>query len=280
MAALGNEIRYFATGRLLRCCWESTPRYRPGRHEDRPGPFVSGWTVLTLEEIFPPFGLTIRCGPVELRVLRDEDLPGVVDVIAAGVVDPQLPMPFLEAWHEVPYQPGNPNAFPATSLAWWWSQRAAFAPDKWNFALVVRRDGAIVGVQDMAADQFPLSRSISTGSWLGLDHQGKGTGTLMRQAIVGFAFDHLGALECHSGYIDGNAASAAVSRKTGHQPNGRRRIAQAGRDGVEEIRVRVTPDTYIRPEHPIEVQGADAFIRFLEIGLFGHLVGSETRGVR
>ncbi|MGM0386715.1 MAG: GNAT family N-acetyltransferase, partial [Actinomycetota bacterium] len=195
----------------------------------------------------------------------DEDIPGVVDVVAAGVVDPQLPMPFVEAWHEAPYEPGNANAFPATSLAWWWSQRALFARDKWRLALVVRRQGVVVGVQDMSADQFPLSRSIHTGSWLGLVHQGKGTGTLMRQAIVGFAFDNLGALECHSGYIDGNAASAAVSRKTGYQPNGRRRIAQAGRHGVEEIRVRVTPDTYIRPEHPIEVLGTDAFIRFLGI---------------
>nr|NLI49456.1 GNAT family N-acetyltransferase [Propionibacterium sp.] len=221
--------------------------------------------MATLEEIFPPFGLAIRCGPVELRVLRDEDIPGLVDVVALGVVDPQLPTPFPEAWHELPYDPENPDAFPATSLKWWWSQRAVFGRDQWRLVLVVRAEGEIVGVQDLSAERFPLTRSITTGSWLGLAHQRKGTGTLMRQAVVGFAFDHLGALECHSAYIDGNAASAAVSRKTGYQPNGRRRIAQAGQRGVDEIAVRVTPDTYIRPEHPIQIRGLEPFKRFMGI---------------
>ncbi|MEZ5191301.1 MAG: hypothetical protein R2734_01265 [Nocardioides sp.] len=43
----------------------------------------------------------------------------------------------------------------------------------------------------------------------------------MRQLVVGFAFDELGADSCGSGYLAGNHASAAVSRKVGYVDNGR-----------------------------------------------------------
>lgn len=221
--------------------------------------------MLTLEEIFPPFGLRIRCGAVELRVLRDDDLPELVELVRAGVQAPGLPMPFLSAWHEEPFAPGAPDAFPATSLAWWWTQRADFAPAEWRLALTVRHEGELVGMQDVHADHFPLTRTMSTGSWLGLAHQGRGIGTLMRQLVVGFAFDELGALACESGYIVGNHASAAVSRKTGYVENGRRILVQHTRQGpvrAEEQRVIVTPETYVRPVDPVAVEGAGALRRF------------------
>ncbi len=91
----------------------------------------------------------------------------------------------------------EPDAFPATSWHGSGSQRAALHPKSGNSHLSSRRDGRSSGSKT-AADQFPLSRSIPR-DLVGLDHQGRGTGTLMRQAIVGFAFDHLG-LECHSAH--------------------------------------------------------------------------------
>lgn len=221
--------------------------------------------MLTLEEIFPPFGLRLACGPVELTVLRDDDLPELVELVRGGVADPGLPMPFLRAWHEEPFEPGCSTGFPASSLAWWWSQRATFAPHGWQLALVVRRDGAVVGLQDLHAEHFAQARHVETGSWLGRAHQGRGTGTLMRRLAVGFAFDELGAATCGSAYIDGNAASAAVSRKVGYADNGRHRIVQHTRDGVVgvvEQRVVVTPETFVRPDEPVVVDGADALRRF------------------
>lgn len=65
--------------------------------------------MLTLEEIFPPFGLRISCGPVTLRVLRDDDLPEVVELVRGGIQAPGLPMPFLLAWHQDPFAPGTPG---------------------------------------------------------------------------------------------------------------------------------------------------------------------------
>lgn len=224
--------------------------------------------MLTLEELFPPFALRISCGPLELRVLRDDDLPELVELVRCGIQVPGLPMPFLQAWHEEPFAPGSPDGFPTTSLGWWWTQRATFAPDEWRLALVVRRDGALVGMQDLHAKDFVQTRHVMTGSWLGRAHHGVGTGTLMRQLAVAFAFDELGAAQCESGYIVGNHASAAVSRKAGYVDNGRRRIVQHTRQrkvGVDEQRVMVTPAICVRPEDQVSVEGADVVRRFLGI---------------
>lgn len=224
--------------------------------------------MLTLEDVFPPFALRISCGPLELRVLRDEDLPELVELVRAGIQVPGLPMPFLDAWHEVPFAPGAPDGFPTTSLRWWWTQRATFAPDEWRLALVVRRDGVLVGMQDLQANDFAQTRCVMTGSWLGRAHHGVGTGTLMRQLVVGFAFDELDADRCESGYIVGNHASAAVSRKVGYVDNGRRRIVQhtrQGKVGVDEQRVMVTPATFVAPDDPVSVEGAEVLRRFLGI---------------
>ena len=224
--------------------------------------------MLTLEEIFPPYALQIACGPVELRVQRDDDLPELVELVRGGIEDPDLPMPFLLDWHAQPFSLGAPHGFPTTSLAWWWTQRATFAPDEWRLALVVRRDGVLVGMQDLHARSFAQTGVVTTGSWLGRAHQGVGTGTLMRQMAVGFAFDELGASRCESGYVVGNHASAAVSRKVGYVDNGRHRIVQRtrrGAAGADEQRVVVTPSTFVRPDDDIAVEGAAGLRRFLGI---------------
>jgi RimJ/RimL family protein N-acetyltransferase len=224
--------------------------------------------MLAQEDVFPPFGLLIASGPVELRVLRDDDLPELVELVRGGIQVPDQPMPFLRAWHQERFAPGSPDGFPTTSLAWWWAQRAQFSPDDWRLSLTVRRDGELVGMQDLHARDFAETRHIETGSWLGLAHQGRGTGTLMRQLVVGFAFDELGALECGSGYVVGNHSSAAVSRKTGYAENGRRRIVQhtsQGKVGVVEQRVLATPATFVRPRDEVAIAGADAVRRFLAI---------------
>ncbi len=123
-------------------------------------------------------------------------------------------------------------------------------------------------MQDLHAQDFPQTGTVLTGSWLGRAHQGVGTGTLMRQLVVGFAFDELGAVRCESGYIAGNAASAAVSRKVGYVDNGRRAVEQHTRDGrigAEEHRVVVTPETFVRPRPAVSVEGAGPLRRILGI---------------
>ena len=141
-------------------------------------------------------------------------------------------------------------------------------PEEWRLALTVRHGGDLVGMQDLHAKDFAQARHVMTGSWLGRAHQGRGTGTLMRQLVVGFAFDELHANRCESGYVVGNHASAAVSRKVGYVDNGRRRIVQRtrrGKGGVDEQRVIVTPSTFIRPDDQVSTEGADVLRNFLGI---------------
>jgi RimJ/RimL family protein N-acetyltransferase len=101
-----------------------------------------------------------------------------------------------------------------------------------------------VGVQDLTAHSFATQRSIGTGSWLGRDVQGHGLGTEMRAAALALAFDGLGTVEAHSGYIEGNAASARVSERLGYLANGVRvRRLGPGGEPVTEHLVRVSPAT-------------------------------------
>lgn len=227
--------------------------------------------MLMLEDLFPPYQLQIRCGDVEMRVLRDDDIPEIVELIRSGITDANLPMPFLADWHALPFQLGVADQQPAHSLSWWWQQRATVAADNWKLPPIVRRGGVAVGMQDVMAEDFPQRRSIESGSWLASKWHGQGIGTRMRQMMVALAFDELDALECRSGYIEGNAASAAVSRKTGYVDVGARRIVQRNGGelvGVIEHEMRVKPTTFIRPTEPIEISGADALRRFFKIERF------------
>jgi RimJ/RimL family protein N-acetyltransferase len=88
----------------------------------------------------------------------------------------------------------------------------------------------------------------------------------MRQVVCAFCIDHLGAEMMRSGYIEGNAASAAVSRKVGYTPNGRRRIEDPKTQGYRwEAEVVLTPDALVRPQEPVVVEGLAGFRR--QIGL-------------
>ena len=88
----------------------------------------------------------------------------------------------------------------------------------------VRVAGELVGVQALHTENFRITRTGETGSWLGRSLQGRGLGTRMRRALCAFAFDHLGAVEITSGAFLDNPASLAVSAKVGYLPNGRARL--------------------------------------------------------
>lgn len=212
-----------------------------------------------IEDHFPPFGLRIRCGRLELRSVREDDIDEVAALVAGGIYDPDEHLPFLNRWAEAPVE-----RLPVNTMQFYWQVFAGFSPTAWHLVLAVRDGGRIVGVQDLVAKDFAITRSIETGSWLGRPFQGRGTGTLMRQAVCAFAFDELGAEQMTSGYLDGNQASAAVSRKVGYRPNGTFRSVHPDGDRVRvEQRVRLLPEDLVRPPHPVEVEGVEAFRAFI-----------------
>jgi RimJ/RimL family protein N-acetyltransferase len=199
---------------------------------------------------WPLFDLRLRTPRLELRLPTDDDLLALAAVARAGVHD--LPgSPFLVPWDELP----SP-AFERQFLLHWWRVRGSWSPDDWTLGLAVLAEGRPIGIQDLMARDFAHRRTVGTGSWLGLEHQGKGYGTEMRAAVLSLAFEELGALVAESGYVDGNVASARVSAKLGYLANGERLVAPMG-TSVTEHKVRVVPATWRRDMVPVAIEGLE-----------------------
>ena len=207
---------------------------------------------MELVDIFPAFGLRIECGPVTLRAMRESDAPRVAELVASGI-HAEGSQPFLMPWNL------SENA-PLESLQFYYRSWAEFSPESWRLVFAVERDGLVVGSQDMKSEKFAVVRHAETGSWLGLAHQGRGTGTLMRQAILSFAFDHLGAVEMRSGAWADNPHSHRASEKCGYLPNGYQLLDRQGERARQDGFV-VTPETFVRPPHEVVVTGLGAFRR-------------------
>ncbi|HEX2318218.1 MAG TPA: GNAT family protein [Streptosporangiaceae bacterium] len=169
---------------------------------------------------------------IELRLPDDEDLSVLAALAEAGVHDPAL-QPFSVAWTDV-----EPAARAQSVLQYHWRCLGDWSPDDWTLNLVVVRDGAVVGTQGISAKNYRILREVGTGSWLGRRHQGKGTGTAMRAAVLALAFDGLGADYALSEAFTDNPASLAVSRKLGYADDGMERMAIRGR-AAESRRLRI-----------------------------------------
>jgi RimJ/RimL family protein N-acetyltransferase len=207
---------------------------------------------MELVDIFPTYGLRIECGPITLRAMRESDVPRVAELAAEGI-HPEGAQPFLTPWNLSATQP-------LESLQFYYRAWAEFSPEHWTLLMAVERDGVMVGAQDLKTQKFGAVRHGETGSWLGLSHQGGGTGTLMRQAILTFAFDHLGAVEMRSGAWVDNPNSHRVSEKCGYVTCGYQLLDRQG-ERVRQDDFVVTPGTFVRPPYEVVVTGVEAFRR-------------------
>ena len=214
--------------------------------------------MITLEVAWPPYALAIRCGDLELRVVRDDDLPELIELIADGVHDPST-MPFSVPWTREP-----PERAPAEYARYHWGQRVRLTPSEWSLNFLVRRAGVAVGVQDLRGHDFAVTRVGQTGSWLGRRFHGQGIGTRMRQTVCAFAFDTLGAVELRSSAFLDNPASLAVSRKVGYGADGTF-ITARERVAATEQRLLLRPEWLVRPREPIEITGSAPLLRFLDL---------------
>jgi RimJ/RimL family protein N-acetyltransferase len=169
---------------------------------------------------------------IELRLPDDEDLSALAALAEAGVHDPAL-QPFSVAWTDA-----EPAARAQSVLQYHWRCLGDWRPDDWTLNFVVVRAGAVVGTQGISAKNYRIVREVGTGSWLGRRHQGKGTGTAMRAAVLALAFDGLGADYALSDAFTDNPASLAVSRKLGYADDGMERMAIRGR-AAESRRLRI-----------------------------------------
>lgn len=75
-----------------------------------------------------------------------------------------------------------------------------------------RDHGELVGVCTIDGKQFPWTRTITTGSWLGRRHQGRGLGREMRQAALHLIFAGLDGEHATTRAWHDNVASLRVTR--------------------------------------------------------------------
>ncbi|NJQ00644.1 GNAT family N-acetyltransferase [Streptomyces zingiberis] len=191
--------------------------HEPGAHPQeprRPVPPARHW---------PLYGLRVTTPRLELRLPDLPLLDRLASVAAGGVHDP-AEMPF-----SFPWTAGTPEEVARATFQHVLGTVAEWRPERWTLSFAVLRDGEVVGRQDMTASDYAVTREAETGSWLGLPHQGKGTGTEMRAAVLHLAFEGLGARSMTTGAMVENGPSAGVSRKLGYRPDGEQVLAVRGR---------------------------------------------------
>jgi RimJ/RimL family protein N-acetyltransferase len=195
---------------------------------------------------WPLFDLRLRCRDVRLRAVRESDLSHLGAVLPGDVGhDPRLEL-----------LPSLSDAENERRLFYqgYWQALGTWSPSSWTLHMAVEYDGELVGVQTLEGEDFPRLRTVDSASWLVPAVRGRGVGVAMRIAVLGLAFDHLGAVAAITSATVDNAASLGVSRRIGYTDNGIGLIVETG--GVATLQhLRLTADRW---QHGAEVT-VDAF---------------------
>jgi RimJ/RimL family protein N-acetyltransferase len=198
----------------------------PGRYRDtHPWPF---------------YAVRITTPRLELRIPDDEDLAELFEAARAGI-HPADEMPFGVPWTDSLHDAGALERF----VSFHWTARGGITPESWSLPFAVVSDGAVVGAQDLLAQDFAHARSVSTGSWLTKSAQGRGLGVEMRAAVLQLAFAGLGALEAQTSAWHDNPASQRVSRRLGYEQEGQQLLARRG-EPTPHLRFRLTREAWGR----------------------------------
>ena len=198
----------------------------PGRYRDtHPWPF---------------YALRIRTPRLELRVPDDEDIVELFEAARAGI-HPAGEMPFGVPWTDGLQEPGALELY----LSHYWTTRGTLSAADWSLPFAVVHEGRIVGTQELAAENFAGSRSVSSGSWLTASAQGRGLGVEMRAAVLHLAFAGLGALEAQTSAWHDNPASQRVSLRLGYEHEGQQLLARRD-EPTPHLRFRLTREGWQR----------------------------------
>ena len=103
-----------------------------------------------------------------------------------------------------------------------WGGRAAWSPDDWGLNLMVELDGEPDRRRSPSHAEEVRGHCARSrpGRGSAVAFQGRGFGKEMRAAVLGFAFDGLGARVAETEAFLDNGPSNGVSRSLGYEPNG------------------------------------------------------------
>jgi RimJ/RimL family protein N-acetyltransferase len=194
--------------------------------------------------VWPLFDLRLCCRGVVLRPAREADLPR----LAAIQPDDYEHDPHAELLPDLDLRQNRARLCYQS----YWRSVGTWSPSSWSLEFAVESGGVVVGVQSVAASQFPVLRTVETGSWLVQAVRGRGIGVAMRLAVLGLAFDHLGARAALTSAVVGNAASLGVSRRIGYADNGVS-LTDSAHSVVELVHLRLTAAQWQAAGHGAEV---------------------------
>lgn len=215
--------------------------------------------------LWPLFAVRLQTERLTLRLPTDDELVALAALARAGVHAAEE-MPFAYPWTTLP-SPAFEHGF----AQFHWAQRAQWKPEAWNLELMVEVDGWPIGMQGLFARDFATLRTVGTGSWLGLPHQGLGFGKEMRQAVLALAFEGLGAEVAETEAMLDNPRSAGVSRSVGYVENGLGRLAPTG-VARDTQRFRMTrAEWFGRPRPSVAIEGLEPCLE-----LFGAATGAAA----
>lgn len=198
------------------------------------------------------YRLRLRTERLELRLPATfDEIAALADTAAAGVHDPGF-MPF-----GIPWTDADPATVARGTALWYHRAIGRWEEDSWTLPFYVFHEGRPIGVQDVKGARFATTREVSTGSWIGRVHQGKGLGKEMRAAVLHFAFAGIDAATAVSGSYIGNDASEGVSRGLGYRFDGEEVGVVQGKRRVLQ-RWRLSRDDWeAHRKHKVAIEGLD-----------------------
>jgi RimJ/RimL family protein N-acetyltransferase/ribosomal protein S18 acetylase RimI-like enzyme len=196
--------------------------------------------------------IRVRTPRLELRLATVSELRALAAVALAGIHDPSF-MPFEFPWTD--------SLTEESLLAFHQQALQDSRPERWQLNLVAFLEGRPVGTQGLNAERFAETRTVSTGSWLGREWQGRGFGTEMRAGVLQLAFAGLGAERAVSGSISRNPQSLGVSRKLGYSETGSHLVSPRG-EPLEHLDLELLRRDFSSPV-PVELDGLDGALQLL-----------------
>jgi RimJ/RimL family protein N-acetyltransferase len=192
---------------------------------------------------WPLFDLRLTNGDLVLTPLREADLAEVADVLPADVeLNPAATRYALE--------PAVQRGVVVHQE--YWRYYGTWRPQEWRLNFAVRRNGDLLGLQELEGNDFPVLRTVDTSSWLVAEARGTGTGKRMRRAVLALAFGPLEAQAAVTSAWHDNTSSLGVSRSIGYRPNG---VSVMGREGEADtlVHLRMTREQWLETGAAAEV---------------------------